>query len=498
MKKIVLLVFACLFSGNALAVVGGVTTCANYTDMASCNSTTDALDCYYGYTRKTSGGLLSYMCYDCTNTSLEDDILISSQTEVQPTISRLNAKTEYIQNGVNYPMGNTYGFCPVLVTCPAGYGLKLYKNPNCNSLSTTADCREHVACIQCGSATYDKETKLVRMSAAGTLKDEGMFYVEGTKMDADNNTVLVLNAMSMTDNSVYGCGICGANATVNADGNNCDCIDGYVYYDANGTAHTQLVDDNNCEERRYKISLRTEDCISSDGCSYIQFRSSDGYDLDLDGTYGDDGTNLNMVVNVKLPKKQFLGWSFWEPSNKMCSQNLIWTDNQVAGNIVDICNNASNGDCTCNIDTANDSIALYKIWAWKTYTVVYNDNSDEQETCKYNSDCILNYEPNKTAPAGKLFDCWEYGENCLKVGDNIKTLEPALSEFISNKVTLTPRYIDCPAGYYCTNNGEQACPAGTTSNTGAGAKTDCHISAETKFKDSDSDFTLPLNDVYIK
>ncbi len=457
MKKIVLLAFLCVATSRAFGAVG----CTGYDTMSSCNSSSDALMCYWGYTRDYANGPVSYKCYECTNLPLTDHILVDSRSETQPDISLLTAKTERIIDGNYHALGNTDGFCPILVSCPVGYGLKLYTNLLCNSSSIQSDCRYYVSCEKCGMGTFDRETRFVRVYAAGNSNDGGMFYVRGERTDFDGNSIYIVET-NIRDSELYGCGTCGANAHVNTAGNSCDCDDGYGYYDYAGRVSTTNVGENNCVPRTYKIYLNTGSTASSDS-KYIKYRPGTGYDLDLDGVYGDDGTSLDSVVSVTTPKKDFKGWYFCGCSQGMeCACDApMWTSNTIknSDNIVDTCK--KNTDFIgCSIDEY-DTINLYKWWSWKNYTVKYSDGSNKTKTCRYNSDCVIDYNPTTTVPDGQLFVNWLYSSRAINVGDNIKTIEQSQSsEFSSNAIELDPAYTDCGAGYYCVAGVKNMCPGG--------------------------------------
>ena len=465
MKKIVLLTFLCLVTSGALAIVGGDGTgttgsgCTGYDTMLDCNSASDAYTCYWGYTRDFTNGPLSYKCYECTN-SLTDSVLVSSYTETQPTISWLTATTEYLDSSGTYrAYGNTDGFCPILVSCPAGYGLKLYINPKCSALSATSDCRYQISCERCAMGTFDRETRLVRLYAASTSSDYGLFYVLNQRDYTDGTSTFILDT-GMADSQMYGCGTCGTNAHTNAAGNNCDCDDGYGYYDTAGRVNTTNIGERNCVQRTYKIYLNTGTSASASS-RYIKYLPGTGYDLDLDGVYGDDGTSLNSVVTVTVPKQNFTGWYFCPMLDGIGASACgapMWSTNSFSNSddIITTCN----GIMQCSIDEY-DTINLYRQYSWKTYTVKYDDGSNKTKTCTYNSDCKIDYTPTTTVPGGQLFKNWVYSGQAINVGDNFKTIEQSQSgEFSSNQVSLSPSYTDCPAGYYCKNNVQTECDAG--------------------------------------
>ena len=466
MKKIVLLTFLCLVTSGALAIVGGDGTgttgsgCTGYGTMLNCNSTSDAYTCYWGYTRDFTNGPMSYKCYECTNLPLADNILVSSYTETQPTISWLTATTEYLDSSGTYrEFGNTDGFCPILVSCPAGYGLRLYLNPKCSSLSAVSDCRYQISCERCAMGTFDRETRLVRLYAPSASSDGGLYYVLGQRDYTDGTSTFILDT-GMVDSQMYGCGTCGTNAHTNAAGNNCDCDDGYGYYDTAGRVNTTNIGERNCVQRTYKIYLNTGTSASASS-RYIKYLPGTGYDLDLDGVYGDDGTSLNSVVTVTVPKQNFTGWYFCPMLDGIGASACgapMWSTNSFSNSddIITTCN----GIMQCSIDEY-DTINLYRQYSWKTYTVKYDDGSNKTKTCTYNSDCKIDYTPTTTVPGGQLFKNWVYSGQAINVGDNFKTIEESQSgEFSSNQVSLSPSYTDCPAGYYCKNNVQTECDAG--------------------------------------
>lgn len=499
MNKIISLVFVflCLVSADVMAIVGGddtgtTTSCEGKSDMVSCNSTTDGYSCYWGYLREFTGGPMSDMCYECTNLPVTDYIKVSDETDVQPTITLHTAKTVQLYNGQYYQYANESGFCPIAVTCPSGYGLKLYRKSSCSTLSSNSDCNLYIACHKCGMGTFDRETKLLRLYSTNTNSYD-LYYVKNFWTDEYMNRTEVAEKMSL--DSQYGCGSCGDNATVNTAGNNCDCNDGYAYYDAAGRAKFKNVDSHNCEKRVYRVYLNTG-TEASTSSPYIRYRVGDGYDLDKDTSFGDDGTSLDSIVNISEPKKNFTGWYFCPRYSDMDTEcgAAVFTTNAVDNsvNIVDLCDK----QISCQINEY-DALNLYKKYSWKKYTVAYSDGEEKQ--CTYNSDCVVKTVP-LNVPDGQVFSHWALDGNQVDGGGNIKSIETAMtSEFVDGTAVLSAQFVDCPAGFYCTGGEENPCPVGTTSDAGADEKTDCYISSATKFQDgSGRTFTLPIGRVYVK
>lgn len=147
---------------------------------------------------------------------------------------------------------------------------------------------------------------------------------------------------------------------------------------------------------------------------------------------------------------------------------------------------------------------LYATWSPRTYTISYKEPTMADTRCTYgSSNCQLRRPSSNQIPSGKTFKGWQCTSGCA---DNDYIIEPTSGNILvfdykkistSNtnlSIELQAVFNDCPAGYYCNENGQQPCPAGATSNTAAAHSSDCYISSSTKFCDSVGCFTLPIKD----
>lgn len=170
--------------------------------------------------------------------------------------------------------------------------------------------------------------------------------------------------------------------------------------------------------------------------------------------------------------------------------------------------NKNQSDLTDLLDK-NNEINLYAGWQRNPYDIIYiyGNGETEQVYCgKDNKGCTTALgESATTAPAGQTFTgvykCYINYEDeknrqpCqtpeYKVGDPIA--EPPNDA--EKTRYFVAQYGACPAGHYCTNGDTQDCPAGTTSDPGAGSATNCYMvrgDGGTKFCDNTGDcFYLP-------
>ena len=158
----------------------------------------------------------------------------------------------------------------------------------------------------------------------------------------------------------------------------------------------------------------------------------------------------------------------------------------------------------------DNKIKLWAGWSFSPYYIYYYyddaGGSYIDQTCggdqDYNGSTCKTQEYQWDAPPmGKLFTgykCYtneEFSNPCTKTfytpGDQI-----APPETDAEKTRyFVAQYDDCSAGHYCTNGSAHDCPAGTTSDPGAGSATNCYMvrgDGGTKFCDNTGDcFYLP-------
>ena len=170
--------------------------------------------------------------------------------------------------------------------------------------------------------------------------------------------------------------------------------------------------------------------------------------------------------------------------------------------------NKNQSDLTDLLDKKNE-INLHAGWQRNPYAIIYIYGNGEKEEVYCGNDnkgCTTALgDSATTAPAGQVFNetytCYTNYEDpqnrqlcktpTYKVGDTI--VEPETD----NEKTryFVAQYDACPAGHYCTNGDTNDCPAGTTSDPGAGSATNCYMvrgDGGTKFCDNTGDcFYLP-------
>lgn len=174
---------------------------------------------------------------------------------------------------------------------------------------------------------------------------------------------------------------------------------------------------------------------------------------------------------------------------------------------------AKNGFLAITINDFEPNMELTGVWQDVYYNVAYVNERGEQiyidEKRNMASTETVRTDISDFVVDGKIFAHWTCIEGCEESEIQLGTLLPKPAEDNGNgynyiytegnspKATmkLGPEYTDCPAGSYCTNNKEESCPGGTTSEEGATAITDCFMpskgaSNSTLFKDNFGNFSL--------
>lgn len=149
-------------------------------------------------------------------------------------------------------------------------------------------------------------------------------------------------------------------------------------------------------------------------------------------------------------------------------------------------------------DSFGGDKTLYACWNAPDITFNYYRHDGQPlntVTWQVTSPQIKAQEYTSTYPSGQTFSHYlcKYGSDAPCNPEIIAAGAPIpFGELIVN---LYPVFQGCPAGHYCTNGKTNDCPAGTTSDPGAGSATNCYMvrgDGGTKFCDNTGDcFYLP-------
>ena len=185
------------------------------------------------------------------------------------------------------------------------------------------------------------------------------------------------------------------------------------------------------------------------------------------------------VLQPDRQQFQFLGYT----DTKDCSTGLYFK---------------ADGTLNRGWDSFGGDKTLYACWNAPNITFNYYSHDGQKlitETWQVTSPQITAREYTLTYPSGQTFSHYlcKYGSDAPCNPDIIAVGDPIpFGELIVN---LYPVFQGCPAGHYCTNGETNNCPAGTTSDPGAGSATNCYMvrgNGGTKFCDNTGDcFYLP-------
>ena len=256
---------------------------------------------------------------------------------------------------------------------------------------------------------------------------------------------------------------CGANSTTNSDGKGCTCKTGYH---TSGQDQTHTANDSKtCVGNTYKITYKANGGTGDDITQDVTYGAS----VTLKGanTFSRDGYTLNG----------------WKRDGSASSYQLGQT-------------------ITYSIYPPSD-ITLLAVWLGKSFTITYNLNgasgtAPNNQTCTFGGRCTP-AAPSGTSKTGYLFAGWACTITDTGAACNTATVQP--TDNIANvsngaNITLTARWTECPAGYYCPNiTTKSNCPAGATSAARSTVITQCYLSGgTTKICDGDNNcYTLPAS-----
>lgn len=277
----------------------------------------------------------------------------------------------------------------------------------------------------------------------------------------------------------------GGEFTITGSGSAATSIDGYEKSDR-------------CDGKVYKLTLKRNSIITDNKTAYFKYDA--GFSENSTGPWNKTNLPASALQDNK-PVQTFVGYF----DNK---GDLVWVERDQYFN--------SNGALTktqadlANLANKDNEITLWAGWSFSPYHIYYYyddaGGSYIDQTCGEDKDysgstCKTQEYQWDTPPMGKLFtgyNCYtneEFSNLCTTPfytpGDQIappETDDEKTRYFVA-------QYDACPAGHYCTNGHTNNCPAGTTSDPGAGSATNCYMvrgDGGTKFCDNTGDcFYLP-------
>lgn len=253
-----------------------------------------------------------------------------------------------------------------------------------------------------------------------------------------------------------------------------------------------------CDGKVYKLTLKRNSIITDDKTAYFKYDT--GFSANSTGPWNKTTLPASALQDNK-PVQTFVGYFdnkgdlVWEERDQYFSSNGALTKPQA--DLAELANK-------------DNEITLWAGWSFSPYHIYYyyDDAGGSQitQTCGEDKDysgstCKTQEYQWDAPPMGKLFTgykCYtneEFSNSCTKPfytpGDQI-----APPETDAEKTRyFVAQYDACPAGHYCTNGDTYNCPAGTTSDPGAGSATNCYMvrgDGGTKFCDNTGDcFYLP-------
>lgn len=253
-----------------------------------------------------------------------------------------------------------------------------------------------------------------------------------------------------------------------------------------------------CDGKVYKLTLKRNSIITDDKTAYFKYDT--GFSANSTGPWNKTTLPASALQDNK-PVQTFVGYFdnkgdlVWEERDQYFSSNGALTKPQAD---------------LAKLANKDNEITLWAGWSFSPYHIYYyyDDAGGSQitQTCGEDKDysgstCKTQEYQWDTPPMGKLFtgyNCYtneEFSNLCTTPfytpGDQIappETDDEKTRYFVA-------QYDACPAGHYCTNGKTYNCPAGTTSDPGAGSTTNCYMvrgNGGTKFCDNTGDcFYLP-------
>lgn len=261
-----------------------------------------------------------------------------------------------------------------------------------------------------------------------------------------------------------------------------------------------------CDGKVYKLELKPNSAPSGTLTPHIGYFKYNGLGENQPGFSTDEKGPWNKTLPAELffesgPVRTFSGFYDKRPGTHddawayFSSQGVFSTNSQHTQNTM--------------ADLNKDNIiTLYAGWTDELYHITYifnNPDYNHTEDCggEDNKQCtVSDHNGKESASNGTVFNntyrCYKDTELTQQCETPIYTVGTKIGEPASKDEKtryLVAQYDACPAGHYCTNGKTYNCPAGTTSDPGAGSATNCYMvrgDGGTKFCDNTGDcFYLP-------
>ena len=261
-----------------------------------------------------------------------------------------------------------------------------------------------------------------------------------------------------------------------------------------------------CDGKVYKLELKPNSAPSGTTTPHIGYFKYNGLGENQPGFSTAETGPWNKTLPAELffdsgPVRTFSGFYDKIPGTNddawayFSSQGVFSTNSQHTQNTM--------------ADLNKDNIiTLYAGWTDEVYHIKYIFNNPEYnrtEDCggENNKQCtVSDHNGKESASNGTVFNntyrCYKDAELTQQCETPIYTVDTTIGEPTSKDEKtryFVAQYDACPAGHYCTNGYTDDCPAGTTSDPGAGSATNCYMvrgDGGTKFCDNTGDcFYLP-------
>ena len=341
--------------------------------------------------------------------------------------------------------------------------------------------------IYLNGATSNNECVIKIECQPGQYYDSGTFACKSCPDNTykstsftETKTVRELTNTSISDS----CTPCCNNATNNDDHTNCDC--NYGYHIGTDINNTKNVGSENCIPIIFAVKYNDGSNTLDDKEVPSQYRTiglTQLFSLTLP-TVDCNQPSINGILQFLCMSKT--GYNFdnqWTADKKLnvCNPGQCLGEKE-AGYAI-----AVDATATLTDDDMGD-VTFTAVWKAKEFTVNYNTDGRCTQTshpCTYDSStCKLDFKCDQQNP-GEYITGWKCTDGCSDQETTYKSNANISNISGGNDMTLTAKWEECDAGYYCDGGTQNPCPAGCTSDTGSIKIADCYLSHETQFCDQD-------------